>query len=122
MRNIALLLASAFVSIGLFVASSNAKADEQEIPEFPAISTTITEEQIMPEVPAMEKRQQIDKISDTMKVKGNLFFRNAPSTKGKALGILKKGRSVQVLGEKDGWYRIVFKKKSGWVSGKYLTK
>ncbi len=122
MRKISMLFASVLVSLGLFFVSSNAKADEKEMPGFTTMSTTIAAEQTMPEVPAMEKMHPLEKISDTMKVKGNLFVRNAPSIKGKALGILKKGRSVQILGEKDGWYQIVFKEKSGWASGKYLIE
>jgi uncharacterized protein YgiM (DUF1202 family) len=60
--------------------------------------------------------------SNLMKTTGKLFVRSGPGKMNKSISILRKGRSVSVLKEENGWYKIRFGKKEGWVSGKYLKK
>ena len=60
--------------------------------------------------------------ANLMTTTGKLFVRSGPGKNNRATAILKKGRSVTVLQERDGWYRIQFNKKEGWVSGKFLKK
>ena len=45
-----------------------------------------------------------------------LFVRSGAGTNYKAVGSLWRGSSVDILEEKDGWYRI----KDGWISAKYV--
>lgn len=45
-----------------------------------------------------------------------LFVRSGAGTGYKAVGSLWKGSSVDILEEKDGWYRI----SDGWISAKYV--
>ncbi len=45
-----------------------------------------------------------------------LFVRSGAGTNYKAVGSLWRGTSVDILEEKDGWYRI----KDGWISAKYV--
>ena len=48
-------------------------------------------------------------------------MRSKSSTKGKVLATLKKGTKVEVIKkESNGWYKIKYKTKTGYVSGKYL--
>jgi uncharacterized protein YgiM (DUF1202 family) len=50
--------------------------------------------------------------------------RPQPNTLGQALGTAKKGQEFEYLGETsaDGWNKIKFEDKAGWVSGKYSEK
>lgn len=54
-------------------------------------------------------------------VNGNCYVRTSPNTSGKKLGVAKKGKTFRFAGEisVDGWHKIEFDKKAGWVSGKY---
>lgn len=55
-----------------------------------------------------------------------LNVRSGPDTSHSIVGSLKNGSSVAVLGEENGWYRVVFADSkgqavTGYVSGSYLT-
>ena len=50
----------------------------------------------------------------------NLNMRSEPSTKGKIIVTLKKGTKVDVLESKNGWDKIKYGSKIGYVSNKYL--
>lgn len=54
-------------------------------------------------------------------VNGNCFVRSQPATSGSSMGVAKKGESYNFAGATtdNGWNKIVFKNKEGWVSGKY---
>jgi len=57
---------------------------------------------------------------------GNCFVREKPDKASKAIGIAHDGEQFAYAGEttEDGWNRIAFQGKTGWVSGRYsrLTK
>ena len=51
----------------------------------------------------------------------SLTVRSTYNANGKALGYLKSGASVTITGEvSNGWYRIKYNGKTGYVSGKYV--
>ena len=55
-----------------------------------------------------------------------LNVRSGPDTSHSIIGSLKEGNTVAVLGEENGWYRVVFADSKGqaiigYVSGSYLT-
>ena len=55
-----------------------------------------------------------------------LNVRSGPDTSHSIVGSLKDGSSVAVLGEENGWYRVVYADSkgqaiTGYVSGSYLT-
>ena len=55
----------------------------------------------------------------TIKTKVNLNVRSKDSTKGKQLGVLKKGTKVtSTYRANSGWYRISYKGKTGYISNK----
>ena len=63
-----------------------------------------------------------DTSSDTVIKTGTttasyLYIRSGAGTNHKSTGGLWKGSSVNILEEKDGWYRI----KDGWISAKYVA-
>lgn len=62
-------------------------------------------------------------VSEQYSVTDNLNVRAGSGTKYKLLGTLKKGTTV-IVTEKtsNGWYKISYKGKVGYVSGKYLKK
>ena len=51
---------------------------------------------------------------------GNLNVRTGPSTAYDIITQLTNGTTVNVLGEKDGWYRIEIPARYGYVCGQYL--
>ena len=60
------------------------------------------------------------KIAITME---NLNLRDKASTSGRILTTIPKGKTVMILSEKDenGWYKVSYGGKTGYVSGSYLT-
>ena len=52
---------------------------------------------------------------------GNCYVRAEPSRAGKKLGVAHEGETFEYAGEttQDGWLRISFDGRDGWVSGKY---
>ena len=51
---------------------------------------------------------------------GQCFVRTAPTTNGGIVGVAKEGTKWVYTGQSsNGWYKIEFKDKTGWVSGKY---
>lgn len=57
-----------------------------------------------------------------VKVTTTLNVRSQASTNGKVLGNLKPGTIVTVKAYKNGWYKIVHKGSSGFISEKYVIK
>ena len=49
----------------------------------------------------------------------NLNLRDQPSTSGKILTTIPKGKTVTILSEKNanGWYKVSYNGKTGYVSG-----
>lgn len=52
---------------------------------------------------------------------GRLNLRDGNSTDHNIIGQLPCGDSVTVIGEENGWYKVVVPEKTGYVSGQYLT-
>ena len=58
----------------------------------------------------------------TMYATANVNVRSKPNTTGTVLGVLKTNESVIALGEAvDGWQKVIYNEKEGYVSSKYLT-
>ncbi|MFS0636122.1 SH3 domain-containing protein, partial [Mesobacillus foraminis] len=56
------------------------------------------------------------------KVNANVLnVRSKPGTTSSIVGKLKKSQVVTVTGQQSGWSKIIFGKKTGWVSAKFLT-
>ena len=49
-----------------------------------------------------------------------LNVRKGPSTKYSRIGSFNKNKSVTILGESNGWYKVNLNGKEGWVSKKYV--
>ena len=62
-------------------------------------------------------------VSKTGTATENLNLRDQPGTSGKILTTIPKGKIVTILSEKDenGWYKVSYGGKTGYVSGSYLT-
>ena len=54
--------------------------------------------------------------------KNNLYLRDGPSTKYKALGKLPKGTLVTIHHKEGSWCYVEFEGTFGWCSAKYLTE
>ena len=50
----------------------------------------------------------------------SLNVRSGPSTSDSIIGGLSKGDKVDILSSKDGWYKIKYGSKVGWISGDYI--
>ena len=51
---------------------------------------------------------------------GQCFVRTAPTTNGGIVGVAKEGTKWIYTGHSsNGWHKIEFEDKTGWVSGKY---
>jgi len=50
-----------------------------------------------------------------------LSVRTGNNTSYTRIGAVKAGTQHQLLGEKDGWYKILYEGKEGWISGKYVS-
>ena len=63
-------------------------------------------------------------VSGTYQITANaLNVREGASTNFKSVGLLKKGETISVIGKMENdWYRVTFKGKTAYVSGKYLKK
>ena len=54
-------------------------------------------------------------------VTANLTVRSTYSASGKALTTIPNGMVIKSGERYNGWYKVTFNGKTGWVSGKYLT-
>ena len=66
--------------------------------------------EVAPEKPAAGK---------TVTITTDLYVRSGPGKEYKAIGTLKKGKTVEVFEKKNGWYRMKFNGKTGYISAKY---
>lgn len=66
----------------------------------------------------------VDQVFIEYKVEAtsSLNIRSAASIKSKIVGILKKGTKVQIKGSVDGWYKIIYKGKTAYISSAYTKK
>lgn len=56
-------------------------------------------------------------------VNGNCYVRTQPNTDGRIIGTAKRGSELPYAGETadNGWLKVSFENKEGWVSGKYAA-
>jgi len=87
----------------------------------PAEPPTITP--ITPEPPTSKPEFTFTDLEQSMSVKADVNVRSLPSTKGDKLGVLKKDDKIIVTGRcnETGWYRLVYKGQTAYVSGKYVV-
>lgn len=51
---------------------------------------------------------------------GSLNMRTSPTTSASIITTIPKGTEVLIYDESNGWYKVEYKGKTGWVSGKYI--
>lgn len=56
-----------------------------------------------------------------VKCNGCLNVRTSSTTNSKIIKTLKNGTKISILSSENGWHKISVGKKTGWVSGKYVT-
>lgn len=56
------------------------------------------------------------------KTTANLNVRTTNSSKGKMVITIPKGKQVTSQEVKNGWHKVTYNKKTGWVSGSYLNE
>jgi len=65
----------------------------------------------------------ISSLAATGVVNGNAVrLRSEPSSSGKIMTLLEKGKTAEILEEKNGWVKITINDLTGWVSGEYFVK
>ena len=68
------------------------------------------------------KPVKVDAASVNGTTTANINIRTGSSTKYKSIGKIKKGTQVKILSSKNGWYKVQYKKTTGWSSSKYIKK
>ena len=68
------------------------------------------------------KPVKVDAASVNGTTTANVNIRTGSSTKYKSIGTIKKGTQVKILSSKNGWYKVQYKKTTGWSSSKYIKK
>ena len=68
------------------------------------------------------KPVKVDAASVNGTTTANVNIRTGSSTKYKSIGKIKKGTQVKILSSKNGWYKVQYKKTTGWSSSKYIKK
>ena len=64
--------------------------------------------------------QVVEKVKKYVNV-SVLNFRNGPSTKASIIGTISKGSEVEVISTSDGWSKIKYNEKEGYVASNYLS-
>lgn len=72
-----------------------------------------------PTTPAVKEQKFSTK---KYKTSASLNIRTLPSTKGKVLKTIPKGKQVYSNTRSNGWYKVSYGGKTGWVSGSYLKE
>jgi len=80
--------------------------------------TTTTPPPVTPPVAPPPTSGLTGRISTTG---GALNVRSAPNTGAAVLGTLPNGSTVNILGEQNGWFRINFGGRDGWISGSFVN-
>lgn len=73
------------------------------------------------ETQAAVQETQSEKIGTVTTQGGRLNMRDGSSTSYNIIGQLACGDTVKVIGEENGWYKVIVTEKTGYVCGKYLT-
>ena len=69
---------------------------------------------------AMERAEEVQMLAATVTAQ-NLKVRKEPNTNCKKLGMVKNGTTWQVLEDLDGWVKIAYDGREGYVSKDYIT-
>ena len=85
----------------------------------PTLHVTVTEGKVTISVDKQESEDPTQTGTVTTQG-GNLNVRTGPSTGYDIITQLTNGSTVNVLGEKDGWYQIEIPARYGYVCGQYL--
>ena len=64
---------------------------------------------------------QVERTGTVTTNGSRLNLRDGSGTDHNIIGQLPNGDTVSVVGEENGWYKVVVPEKSGYVSGQYLT-
>lgn len=64
----------------------------------------------------------VDNTAGTYQVSANLNMRKGPGTSNGVVLVLAKGTSITVISTSDGWSKVEYNGKTGYVSFKYLVK
>lgn len=68
---------------------------------------------------AREVTSEKPSAGKTVTITTDLYVRSGPGKEYKAIGTLKKGKTVEVFEKKNGWYRIKYNGNTGYISAKY---
>jgi len=65
---------------------------------------------------------QHDRLGGTVRTTGgNLNFRSAPNSGAQIIGLIPNGAAVQILGEQNGFYNVVWNNQTGWASASFIN-
>ena len=73
----------------------------------------------VPETPSTPESSLGQKVVVTA---SSLNVRSGPGTENSKIGTLSSGAVVEILEEKNGWYRISYEDGYGWISAEYTMK
>ena len=114
------------ISPGVFVV---AHAEEEQIEESisPSLSTsdnaadTGMDDNALLSSTAQYSESENKRIGIVTTQDKPLNVRSGSGTEYEILAQLKKGETVEIIGEENGWYQVLLPKTTGYVYGKYLT-
>ena len=86
----------------------------------PTLHVTVTEGKVTISIDGKETEEDPTQTGIVTTQGGNLNVRTGPSTGYDIITQLTNGSTVNVLGEKDGWYQIEIPARYGYVCGQYL--
>lgn len=82
----------------------------------------VTTKKATPKKPAPTPVKEQKFSTKKYKTSASLNIRTLPSTKGKVLKTIPKGKQVYSNTRSNGWYKVSYGGKTGWVSGSYLKE
>jgi len=63
-----------------------------------------------------------DRLAATVRTTGgNLNFRSQPNTGASVIGLIPNGAAVQVVGESNGFYNVLWNGQTGWASRDFIN-
>lgn len=86
------------------------------------VTTEITNDKVTTEIIESESEAEIIPETGSMWTTSSLNMRSGPGTTHKKMTTIPKESQVSVSTKtKSGWYKVTYNRKTGYVSGKYLT-
>ncbi len=70
--------------------------------------------------PPPKEPEEPEKKEGYITAQVGLNVRNGPGVGNARIGTLPNGAKIVITGEQDGWYKITYQGKEGWVSAKYV--